>query len=146
MKQTMYTEHLQNVRAGWVFAGWAVAAAVSSLLYLALFSFGLIGQDAVTEVLWVAVVVAIGFWAGGFFIGTRAIDAPILHGIGIGLVSVLAWFVLNLIVGLAFGRMAWAGLTATVAAALLLEQLAAAAAGAWVGRRYALRGGTEPVA
>lgn len=138
----MHTEHLQNVHAGWVAAGWLVAAAVTSLIFLVLASVQLIGNDSGTQALWAVVAVAFGFWAGGFFIGTRAIEAPILHGIAIGLASLVAWFLLNLLVGLAFRMSYWSSLTPTLTAALMLEQMVAAVAGAWVGHRIALRGET----
>jgi len=139
----MYTEHLQNVRLSWVLSGWLVAAALASLLLLALAGLGLTGSDVRTDLLWAAAVLGVAFWAGGFFIAFRAIEAPILHGIGIGLTSLVAWFLLNLLVELFFGLPDWARLNPTIAAALLLEQMAAAVAGAWVGHRIALRGGTE---
>lgn len=138
----MHTEHLANVHLGWVAAGWLVAAAVTSLVFLVLVSLGLLGADSTTESLWAVVAVALGFWAGGFFIGTRSIDAPILHGIAIGLASLVVWFLLNLLVNLALRPPDWSALTPTLTAALLLEQMVVAVAGAWVGHRIAMRGET----
>lgn len=139
----MHTEHLQNVRLSWVLTGWLVAIAVVSLLVLALAGFGILGIDPATDALWAVVAVAIGFWAGGFFIGIRAIDAPILHGVGMGVASLVAWFLVNLFVSVPFGDAQWQGLSPSLTAAILLEQMVAAIAGAWVGHRFALRGGRE---
>lgn len=140
----MHTEHLENVHPGWVAAGWLVAAAVTSLIFLVLVSLGLLGgADSTTESLWAVVAVALGFWVGGFFIGTRSIDAPILHGIAIGLASLVVWFLLNLLINLALRPPGWSALTPTLTAALLLEQVVVAVAGAWVGHRIAMRGETR---
>src|SRR5690554_4337588 len=139
----MMGEELRNVRPGWVIGGWLVAVAVASLIAVALIGLGLLGGDEVSDALWSAVAIAIGFWVGGFFTGIRAQEAPILHGIGIGLSSLVAWFVVNAAVGLLFGRTFWEGLSVTLTLALLVEQLVVATAGAWVGRRIAARGGTE---
>jgi hypothetical protein len=86
---------------------------------------------------------AVGFFVGGLFVGLRWSDAPILHGAAITLVSVLVWFVASL----AFSGPAdgWSGPTPAVLGLILL-QLAASAAGGWVGRRVALGPGGAGVA
>lgn len=139
----MHTEHLQNVRAVWVAAGWLVAVAVTSLILIVLAGLGLTGSDPATDALWAVVALVVGFWLGGFFTGFRAIDAPILHGTAIGLASLVAWFLINLIIDLVLDLAPWSALTPTTTAALLLVQMMAAVAGTWVGHRVALRGGVE---
>lgn len=138
-----HTEHLQNLRVNWVITGWLVAVAVTSLLILSLAGMGLLGVDAATDALWAVVTVAIGFWVGGLFIGFRAVEAPILHGVGMGLASLVAWFLVNVFLNMPFGEPRWQGLDPALTAAILLEQIVAAVAGAWVGHRIALRGSSE---
>ena len=139
----MYTEHLNNVRLGWAVGGWFVSVAVTSVLLIILAGLQLVDTDPVTGSLWSVLAVAIGFWIGGFFTGLRVLKAPILHGIAIGLTSLVFWFFLNLAADLFFGLSAWTGLTPTLTAAIMLEQMAVAVGGAWVGYRVAQRGGTE---
>ncbi|HUF49681.1 MAG TPA: hypothetical protein VMN60_02535 [Longimicrobiales bacterium] len=136
----MHTEHLQNVTVGRVVAGWLVAVAVTSLVALALISFGLMHEDAAGSTWWSLVAVALGFLAGGFFAGARAIQAPILHAVGMGLVSLVAWAVLNTLAALFFRDWSWSSLTPQLTIALLLAQLAAAMVGALFGYNMALRG------
>lgn len=138
----MHTEHLQNVRPVWVATGWLVAVATTSLIALVLASLELVGPDGAAEALWAVVAVALGFWVGGFFTGFRALEAPILHGIGIGLTSLVAWFIVNLLT-VPFPGLRWEALSPMLTAALLLVQMMSAVAGAWVGHRVALRGGAE---
>jgi hypothetical protein len=87
---------------------------------------------------------AVGFFAGGFFAGFRSMHAPILHGVALGLVSLVAWVLLNLIARGASPGFEWEALTPTAAGAILLAQMAAGVAGAWTGYRLALRGQPEP--
>jgi hypothetical protein len=137
----MHTEHLQNVTAGRVFAGWLVAAAITSLAALALISMGLLTEESTnTNNWWSVVAVLIGFFAGGFFAGFRAIEAPILHAAGMGLTSLVVWFVLNALAAIFFRAWAWPSLTAEMTVALLLAQLVAAMVGALLGYNIALRG------
>ena len=137
----MHTEHLQNVTTGRVLAGWLVAAAITSLATLALISMGLLGDEGTAaDTLWSVVAVLVGFFAGGFFAGFRAIEAPILHAAGIGLTSLIVWFVLNAVAALVFRSWEWPSLTAEMTVALLLAQLIAAMVGALLGYNIALRG------
>ncbi|MBI4410490.1 MAG: hypothetical protein HY561_12330 [Gemmatimonadetes bacterium] len=140
----MHPEHLQNVRPVWVLTGWLVAVAATSLVVLALIGFRIMEGDIGADALWGAAAVAVGFGVGGFFIGFRSIDAPILHAIGVGITSLLAWFLLHVLVDLLFALPEWTALTPGLAAAIMFEQMAAAVLGAWIGHRIAIRGGPEP--
>lgn len=137
----MHTEHLQNVRSTRVFTGWLVAIAVTSLLALAFAGTGALGSGADTvSTLSSVIAVVVGFWAGGFFAGFRAIEAPILHGVGIGLTSLVVWAALNVVVAVAFDGIGWTGMTPSLAVGLMLAQIAAAVVGALIGYNVALRG------
>jgi hypothetical protein len=137
----MHTEHLQNVGAGRVVAGWLVAAAVASLAAMVLLAAGLLHEETTaTNTWWSMVAIAVGFFAGGFFAGFRAIQAPILHAIGIGLTSLLVWFLLNAMATLLFRGWGWPVMTPQFAVALLFVQFAAAMVGALLGYNMALRG------
>jgi hypothetical protein len=134
----VHSEHLQNVRLFWVALGWVIAAGATSLVFLALVSFGLARAEEGGGFAALATV-ALGFWSGGLFTGFWARSAPILHGILIGVASLVVWFLLNLLIGLSFGSTGWTALTPTLTAALLLVQILAAIAGAWMGYALALR-------
>jgi hypothetical protein len=138
----MHTEHLQNVGAGRVVAGWLVAAAVASLVALALIAAGLLEQEATTprNTWWSMFAIAAGFFAGGFFAGFRATQAPVLHAVGIGLTSLAAWFLLNSLAALVYRGWSWPVLTPQFTVALLFVQLAAAVVGSLLGYNIALRG------
>lgn len=139
----MQTEHLQNVHLGWVVAGWLIAAAGTSAVLIVLAGLGLLGPEGLGA-FWSIVAVALGFWVGGLFTGFRSIDAPILHGISIGIFSLVAWFVVNLVVVFLFrSPLEWQSLPPALTATLLLLQMVAAVAGAWTGHRIALRGGPD---
>ncbi|MEN8375641.1 MAG: hypothetical protein ABFS34_09350 [Gemmatimonadota bacterium] len=139
------TEHLDNVRPSLVVFGWLVAVAVGSLVGLvlaAVFGPGAGGGAGMATAL---VAVAVGFFAGGFVAGFGALRAPILHGVAMGIVSLVAWSGLNLVAGGLFADFGWETLGPTAVAIVLLAQMAFAAAGALAGRRTALRG-REPEA
>lgn len=137
----MHTEHLQNVTAGRVVAGWLVGAAITSLAALALISMGLLTEEnTAANTWWSVLAVIIGFFAGGFFAGFRAIQAPILHAAGMGLTSLVVWFVLNAFAALFFRSWEWPSLTAEMTVALLLAQLVSAIVGALLGYNVAFSG------
>ncbi len=135
----MHTEHLSNLHPGWVVGGWAVAVAVTSIVYL-----GLAGTHVLppgeSGALWVTLAVAVGFYVGGFFVGVRWTNAPILHGAAITLFGVLLWF----LGALAMPRRLGGGLVGTGPGILgiILVQLVASVAGGWTGRRRVL--GPDP--
>jgi hypothetical protein len=136
----MYTEHLQNVRPVWVLTGWLIAAAVTSLAGLALASAGLLVAETTGGITWPALAVAVGFFTGGLFLGFRTMEAPILHGVAMGLTSLVVWVLLNMLVGVMFETVRIAALWAPLAAGLLFVQILAGIAGAATGRSMALRG------
>jgi len=134
----MHSEHLQNVKLGWVFFGWFVALSVSSSLVLVLISSGFLPRSSTASDLLVAASVAIGWFLGGFFTCYRTAAAPILHGSAIALFTFVAWFILNLVLGgLTTGLDAWEQINIRGATIALLIQGVAAIAGSWVGYRYA---------
>jgi hypothetical protein len=137
----MHTEHLQNVGAGRVIAGWLVAAAVASLAAMVFLAVGLLHEETTAaNTWWSMVAIAVGFFAGGFFVGFRAIQAPVLHAIGMGLTSLLVWFTLNAVATLIFRDWGWPVMTPQFAVALLFVQFATAMVGALLGYNMALRG------
>ena len=129
----MHTEHLQNVHPVRVLGGWLVAVAVTSVAVFALIVLGLMdGAGGSRDTVGAVLAVAIGFLVGGLFTGYRTVEAPILHGITLGLTSLVAWAMLNLVV-VAAGGAGWSGLDTTAALVVLLTQIVAAVAGCWVG-------------
>lgn len=134
----MHSEHLQNVKLGWVFFGWFVALSVSSGLVLVLISSGVLPRSHTASDLLVAGSVAVGWFLGGFFTCYRTAAAPILHGSAIALFTFVAWFILNLVLGgFTTGLDAWEQINIHAATIALLIQGLAAIAGSWVGYRYA---------
>ncbi len=138
----MHTEHLQNVTIGRVVAAWLVAIAVTSLAMLVMTSVGVSPEGDATW--WGLLPVAAGFFAGGLFVGMRAMQAPVLHGIAIGIMSLVAWVIVNVVL---FGVMAphlliarSESLTAPLIVALMLVQITAAVVGALIGYNMAVRG------
>ncbi len=133
----MHTEHLQNVHPIRVMAGWLVAVAVTSVVVFILIALGLMMEADPLGPMWAMLAVAAGFMVGGWFIGMRTLEAPILHGIALGLTSLVVWAGLNLIVLVAFGTGEWTGLGATATLLVLLTQVVAAVVGCWLGTRGA---------
>ncbi len=134
----MHTEHLQNVRPITVIAAWLVSIAVTSLILLALLGLRLLDADAPSTRAAMAAV-ALGFIAGGVFAGVRAAQAPILHGVAIGMFSLVAWFVLGLLSHSLLQGSVWdVGRDLTITAVIV--QIIASIVGARLGYRLALRG------
>ena len=129
----MHTEHLQNVHPVRVLGGWLVSVAITAGVFFGLVMLGLMGDEPTRDTGWAITAVAVGFLVGGWFTGFRTLEAPILHGIGLGLTTLLVWAVLNVVVTVLFGRAEWAALSATDTVGLLVVQILAAVAGCWVG-------------
>ncbi len=134
----MHTEHLQNVRPVTVAAAWLIAIAVTSLILLALVGLNLIDHDSPSTRAAMAAL-ALGFVAGGAFAGLRARQAPILHGIAMGLFSLFAWFVLGILSRSLFSGSSWE-LTTDLTITAVIVQIIASIIGARLGYRFALRG------
>jgi hypothetical protein len=133
----MHTEHLQNVRPGRVGAGWLVSVAITSFVVFTFIMLGLMGEGAERDTVWAITAVAVGFLLGGWFTGYGTLDAPILHGVALGLMSLVAWVALNLVVVTAFRGAVWEGLTASATVTVILTQIVAAVVGCWAGARAA---------
>lgn len=136
----MHTEHLQNVRYGWVVAGWLVAIAATSLVVFIFEASGFVGTGGTRDSIASLIAVVAGFAAGGFFAGFRARRAPVLHGIGIGLASLVAWVLVNLIAATLLDAIGWESVSAGFAVGLVLMQVVAAVVGALLGYNLATRG------
>jgi hypothetical protein len=138
----MHTEHLNNVKPGRVAFGWFVSAAVTSLIVIAMIAVGVLSRDGVGGTGWGLLATALGFFAGGWYIGMRAGRAPILHAVGIGLFSLVLWLLLNLIPGQALNADSW-NVGGTYGAGLILLQIVAAAIGGRIASRDARSGAVE---
>ncbi|MBX6363831.1 MAG: hypothetical protein IRZ00_08185, partial [Gemmatimonadetes bacterium] len=119
--------------------------AVTCAVFFVLTALQLIAPSVTLPAGWAVLAVAIGFYVGGLFTGFKSLDAPILHGMAVGIFTLVAWFVLNLIVVLAFPAVGWAALTPATTAGLLLLQMAMAVAGAWTGHVIERRGGPKVI-
>lgn len=136
----MHSEHIRNLHPGWVVGGWFLAISVTSVVFMVFVGMGLIRPGGGSTPLLVPVTVAVGFFVGGLFVGLRWSDAPILHGVAITLVSVVVWFLGNLLFGeSATGDVAG---SSTFVLGMVLLQLVMAIAGGWAGRRMVRRGET----
>jgi hypothetical protein len=131
----MHTEHLQNVRPPWVLFGWFISVAIISLLALLLAATGMVDTEASGGGLWGIVAIAVGFGIGGWLLGARAGVAPILHGVAMGLVSLLLWFLANLVAGKTLNAAEWMRGSEAYYAGLLITQIVAAIVGARLGSR-----------
>jgi hypothetical protein len=132
----MHTEHLNNVRLGYVLGGWAIAIATTSLFVFVLIATGLQAEGG--DGRWIAVAVALGFAVGGVFAGFMTALAPILHGILIGLTSLVAWALVNVITSIFSPDFVWTTLNAQWTVAVILVQIVSAVLGARFGYRYAV--------
>lgn len=139
----MHTEHLRNVSALWAAVGWLIAVAVASLVGLAMASLGLLSANGEGSTGWTLVAVVIGFFVGGSFTGMRTVEAPILHGVAMGLMSLVAAALLNLVADSLLGTQPYTFLAGPAVLTYLLAQIAAAVLGTWSGYTFALRGAEE---
>lgn len=131
----MHTEHLQNVRWWLVAAGWLIGIALASLLMMVIVGLNLVDADSATGTRIAIAAVALGFFAGGLFAGLRGVQAPILHGTFIGLLSLVAWFLLNALSAIVFPDFGWQALTPNLALAIVLVMIVSAILGARAGYR-----------
>jgi hypothetical protein len=139
----MHTEHLQNVRPAGVLFGWFVSVAVVSLIALVLAATRLVDPESTSGGgLWGVLAISVGFFVGGSFVGSRLGVAPILHGVAMGIVSILVWFLANLLAGETVADSALVSGSETYYAGLLLLQIVAAVLGASVASRSRRRATT----
>lgn len=131
----MHTEHLQNLKPSWVLFGWFVSVAVVSLLALVLAAVGQADPDGSSMVLWGVITIGVGFFVGGVVTGARVGAAPILHGVSMGIVSLLVWFFANLAFGETLDAETWGEGSPAFYAGSLILQMVAAALGARFGSR-----------
>ena len=131
----METEHLQSVRISVVGAGWLIAVAVASLIAFAAFALDVVQADSTLAARLEISAIAVGFFAGGLFAGLRAREAPILHGVAIGLLSLPVWFILNLLSAALFPDSGWDALSPHFTVSVMLLQIVAAVLGARTGYR-----------
>ncbi|HEU4884861.1 MAG TPA: hypothetical protein VFT45_21565 [Longimicrobium sp.] len=129
----MHTEHLQNLKPSWVLFGWFVSVAVISLISLVLAAVGLADPDGSRMGVWGVVVIGVGFFLGGLVTGARVGAAPILHGVSMGIVSLLVWFFANLAFGETLNAETWGEGSPAFYAGSLILQMVAAALGARLG-------------
>ena len=134
----MHTEHLQNVRPKTVVAAWLIAVAVTSLIMLAMVGLNLTDSEAPSARAAMGAL-AFGFAAGGGFAGMRAAQAPILHGIAMGMFSLLAWFVLGLLSVTLLNGAGWDA-TRDITITALIVQIICSIIGARLGYRFTQRG------
>jgi hypothetical protein len=133
----MHTEHLNNVRLGFVLAGWAIAICATSLFVFILIATG-IQSSLSSDGRYIADAVALGFAAGGAFVGFMTSLAPILHGIMMGLVSLVVWALVNVITSFVAPDFTYTALTSQWTVAVVLVQILAAILGARFGYRFAV--------
>ena len=119
---------------------WFIAVCVASAIVFIVLALGLVESDSTIAERLEMSAIALGFFAGGLFAGLRAREAPILHGIGIALFSMVVWFVFNVLSTLLFPSSEWVALTPNFTLALMLVQIGAAVLGARWGYRTATRG------
>ncbi len=130
------TESIERLRPSWIAFGWFIAAAVTSLFLLGLVALGVISEDPQTDGTWIALAFVIGFAVAGYFVGVRAGTSPILHGAGMGLVSLLVYLGASLLAGEPTGQTAWSEVSTATALWVILLQTVAAIVGTRAGVRW----------
>ena len=134
----MHTEHLNNVRLGWAFLGWMAAFGATSLILFVLIVLDVLNPESTGGGGWIALAVAVGFVIGGAIVGFMVALAPILHGILIGLMSLVVWALINAVVTMLWPDVTWTSLSGPLTVNVMLVQTIAAILGARFGYRYAV--------
>lgn len=116
-----------------------ISVGVASAIMFALLALNLIDPDSANATRAAIGAIAVGFFTGGLVVGIRVGAAPILHGVFIGVLSLLVWFVINVIAAAAFPSFGWQALTPNLAVAIVLIQIASAVVGARSGYRKTIR-------
>jgi hypothetical protein len=114
-----------------------VAVAATSVVLFGLVLVGVMGDAGPRDTAWTITAMAAGFLAGGWFTGYGTLEAPILHGVALGLTSLVAWAGLNLLTVVALRGVEWEGLAAGATASVILTQIVAAVIGCRVGAESA---------
>lgn len=135
--------NLSAVRPSWIAFGWFIAACITGLGLLALISLGIADGQSVGGDPWVAAALTVGFLLGGFFVGVRVGGEALVHGLGMGLFSVVVWIGANLFLGEPTDQTAWSELGAATVTMLLVLQAVAAVVGVRMGVRWASRAVTS---
>lgn len=134
----MHSEHLNNVRPGWVGIGWALSIGATSLVLIVLVALGVLDPESTAGGRWIAIAVFIGFFIGGAITGFMVALAPILHGVLIGLTSLVAWALINGVVNLFFPNFTWTALNGPLTVNVILVQVIGAVLGARFGYRFTI--------
>ena len=130
-------ESFRSLRWDWLGFGWFLSVALTSFILLTMTAAGLVAwDDAPTEGLWMSIALVAGFFVVGFFVGTRVVAAPVLHAIGMGLLSLIVWLALNLLFCEPLGATTWGSVEPVRLVGLLILQIAAAAVGTRMGVRW----------
>ena len=130
-------EDFRDIRPTWIAFGWFIGIALTAVAVFALTVADLMRPDTPAERMWISASLVGGFILAGFVVGARVLAAPILHGVGMGLFSLVAWVALNLFLGEPTGMTAWDAIDLPAAATLVFLQTAAAVIGTRLGTRRA---------
>ena len=127
---------MRRLHIGWVAIGWLLAISITSVLVLALSAIGIVGGVPEDESTGIGLAVAVGFMIAGFIVGLKLGAAPILHGVAMGLFSIVAWFLTNLLLGEPIGATTWRSMDFGTFLGILVLQIAAAVVGARIAVRW----------
>jgi hypothetical protein len=129
-------ESLRDVRPTWVAFGWFIGFALAAAGVLALTAADMMRPETDAENFWITVSLALGFGLAGFIVGVRVRAAPLLHGLGMGLFSLVVWLFLNLFIGEPMGDTAWQSMSLRSGIMLMVLHTAAAMVGVRMGVRW----------
>lgn len=128
------------IRPSWIAFGWFIAAAVTALFVMAGIAFGVIDDSSGPVDTWTLLAFVAGFLVGGFFAGARSGSRPVIHGLGIGALSLLVWLLANLLFSEAAALASWTAAALPATVAVLFLQTTAAIVGARMGVRWTATG------
>jgi hypothetical protein len=106
---------------------------------MVLVGLGLLGPGVRGGTLLVPAAIGVGFFVGGLFVGLRWSDAPVLHGAAITFLSVLVWFLGEVLTPRFMEPALGSGASRSeFALGMILLQLVVTVAGGLTGRRMVL--------